>query len=210
VIVAVGLQPTESPRRPKMPGGTATLVYVRPQALRGEDGRSLYTVRAFAEPVGRRSWIGWLEFSSPTGKKRMRTERETTQPELEAVAYWAAGLGTQYLRGALARARRRSRDLSASGPVLVKAHDVEVARPDGVSYRVRTYAREEQRGTWVGWIEFHPIGRAGPILRSGNETSQPDLPAVEYWAAGLEPIYFDGAFARAVRSAKRKGGLAGG
>ena len=36
-----------------------------------------------------------------------------------------------------------------------------------------------------------------PILRTGRETTQPDRRALEYWASGLEPLYFEGAFERA-------------
>jgi hypothetical protein len=37
----------------------------------------------------------------------------------------------------------------------------------------------------------------GRELRTGQETSQPNRDAVAYWAGGLEPIYFEGAFTRA-------------
>jgi hypothetical protein len=35
------------------------------------------------------------------------------------------------------------------------------------------------------------------VLRTGQETTQPSWRAIAYWASGLEPIYFEGAFARA-------------
>jgi hypothetical protein len=34
-------------------------------------------------------------------------------------------------------------------------------------------------------------------LRTERETTQPDKAVLEYWATGLEPIYFEGALARA-------------
>jgi hypothetical protein len=49
----------------------------------------------------------------------------------------------------------------------------------------------------VGWIEFHPLDGEGVFLRTSQETSQPNRAALAYWASGLEPIYFEGAFARA-------------
>ena len=57
----------------------------------------------------------------------------------------------------------------------------------------------EQRvdGTWQGWLEFHPTDTTRPILRTDQETSQPNRAAIEYWADGLEPIYLKGALARA-------------
>jgi hypothetical protein len=33
--------------------------------------------------------------------------------------------------------------------------------------------------------------------RTGQETSQPDRKALEYWATGLEAVYLEGALARA-------------
>jgi hypothetical protein len=47
-----------------------------------------------------------------------------------------------------------------------------------------------------GW-EFHPTDINRPVLRTDQETSQPNRAAIEYWANGLEPIYLEGAFARA-------------
>ena len=35
------------------------------------------------------------------------------------------------------------------------------------------------------------------ILRTDQGTSQPNRAAIEYWADGLEPIYLEGALARA-------------
>ena len=56
--------------------------------------------------------------------------------------------------------------------------------------------KERADGTWEGWIEFHPAG-GGEVLLTDQETSQPNRAALEYWADGLEPVYLDGAFARA-------------
>jgi hypothetical protein len=49
-------------------------------------------------------WEGWLEFEPDDGSEPLRTPRETTQPTLSAMEYWAAGLTFVYLEGALARA----------------------------------------------------------------------------------------------------------
>jgi hypothetical protein len=70
---------------------------------------------------------------------------------------------------------------------------------DGSNSRYTVYAYGEPRadGTWEGWIEFHPLDNARPILRTERETTQPDKTALAYWASGLEPVYFEGAFARA-------------
>ncbi len=68
---------------------------------------------------------------------------------------------------------------------------------DGTAYIVRIYAQERSDGTWAAWLEFHPTDERKPVLRTGQETSQPGRLATEYWSLGLEPIYLDGAFARA-------------
>lgn len=68
---------------------------------------------------------------------------------------------------------------------------------DETIYLARVYGRERTDGTWEGWLEFHPTNRQKPILRTGQETSQPNRVTLEYWALGLEPIYLDGALARA-------------
>ena len=83
---------------------------------------------------------------------------------------------------------------------LIHTHSVHVRTRDGVEYVPRVYGREERPGgTWLGWIEFHPTVPGPPILRTGTETSQPNLEALDYWAGGLQPIYIDGAFERALR-----------
>jgi hypothetical protein len=48
-------------------------------------------------------WEGWLEFESMSGGDVIRTVRETTQPNLTDLNYWATGLTPVYLEGALAR-----------------------------------------------------------------------------------------------------------
>ncbi len=65
----------------------------------------------------------------------------------------------------------------------------------GLEYTVRAYGEPRADGNWEGWLEFHSAH--GAVLRTNRETTQPDREALRYWASGLEPLYFDGAFARA-------------
>lgn len=81
--------------------------------------------------------------------------------------------------------------------VLLQEYTSEVIAADGAIYTVRSYGEERPDGTWTGWLEFVPIDPTKPTLKTGQETSQPNLTAVEYWATGLEPVYFEGAFERA-------------
>jgi len=49
-------------------------------------------------------WEGWLEFVAHDGSLVLRSQRETTQPNLADLEYWASGLTPIYLQGALERA----------------------------------------------------------------------------------------------------------
>ena len=50
------------------------------------------------------TWAGWIEFVPTDGSGRLSTRQETSQPNRDALAYWASGLEDVYLDGALARA----------------------------------------------------------------------------------------------------------
>jgi hypothetical protein len=65
------------------------------------------------------------------------------------------------------------------------------------TFSVAALGQERDDGSWIGWLEFRSLD--GAILTTDQETSQPNREAVAYWAAGLEPIYLEGAFERAVR-----------
>ena len=82
-------------------------------------------------------------------------------------------------------------------PELLQEYATTVTGPDDTTYIVRSYGEERADGTWIGWLEFHPTDGSEPTLRTGQETSQPNRTSVEYWATGLEPVYFEGAFERA-------------
>jgi hypothetical protein len=79
----------------------------------------------------------------------------------------------------------------------IHQYSTRVRGVDGLLYIARTYAAERPDGTWIGWLEFSPDDATHPTLRTDQETSQPNRAAVEYWAGGLEPVYLEGALARA-------------
>jgi hypothetical protein len=79
----------------------------------------------------------------------------------------------------------------------IREHSKTVTDEDGTTYVARIYAEERSDHTWGGWLEFHPTDRRRSALRTMQETSQPNRVTIEYWASGLEPIYLEGAFARA-------------
>ena len=82
---------------------------------------------------------------------------------------------------------------------LIHQPSTRVKTEDGTTYIPCIYGQQRADGTWEAWLEFRPTDERKAVLLTGQETSQPDRDAVEYWALGLEPIYFDGAFTRAQR-----------
>ena len=86
---------------------------------------------------------------------------------------------------------------------LIYEHSARVEDGEGTVYVPRTYGQARGDGTWTGWIELHPENGEGTTLRTGQETSQPNRAALDYWASGLEPIYFEGALARAAKITDR-------
>ena len=66
------------------------------------DGR-VYTAQACGRERQNGMWEGWVEFVPDDGSLVLRSERETTQPNLDALEYWATGLTPVYLKGALER-----------------------------------------------------------------------------------------------------------
>ena len=80
---------------------------------------------------------------------------------------------------------------------VIQEYSIQAQDSAGVSYTILACGQARADGTWEGWIEFHPEGGSGPVLRTGQETSQPDREALAYWASGLERVYFEGALGRA-------------
>jgi hypothetical protein len=85
----------------------AELVHEREVELRDSEGTLYDTARIYANPNGRTTWAGWVEFVPEGGGTPVRTGPETTQSNVEGVAYWATGLQPTYFEGALARALAR-------------------------------------------------------------------------------------------------------
>jgi len=81
------------------------LIHEYKNQVLSEDG-VLYTVLALGELRSDGNWEGWLEFRPESSELSLRTGRETTQPDRNALVYWASGLEPIYLEGALERAIR--------------------------------------------------------------------------------------------------------
>ena len=67
---------------------------------------------------------------------------------------------------------------------------------NGTEYAAQVFGIRRDDGTWAGYLEFHPVD-ADAALHTGQETSQPNRKALDYWAGGLEQIYLEGALKRA-------------
>jgi hypothetical protein len=67
--------------------------------------RQEYVARVYAATHAPGRWDGWFVFFPLHGGRELATDRETTQNSLAAVSYWATGISTTYLEGALQRAR---------------------------------------------------------------------------------------------------------
>jgi hypothetical protein len=63
----------------------------------------LYDAKACGREREDGLWEGWIEFENRATHEVLRTQRETTQPNLTDLTYWASGLTTVYLEGALER-----------------------------------------------------------------------------------------------------------
>ncbi len=84
---------------------------------------------------------------------------------------------------------------------LIQEFTSEIADADGHAYNARAMGRHRQgRTVWEGWLEFTPVGGRGIVRRGQVETTQPNREALAYWASGLEPVYLEGALARAIAS----------
>src|SRR5918995_250226 len=66
------------------------------------DGR-YYRAQACGRELANGQWEAWLEFEDIETGEVLRSQRETTQPNLKDTNYWATGLTPVYLEGSLDR-----------------------------------------------------------------------------------------------------------
>jgi hypothetical protein len=80
----------------------AELLHEFSDPVRDRDGAQ-YVAQAWGRRVDDGRWEAWLVFLPTEQGFARRTERETTQGSLDALAYWVTGVEPVYLEGALAR-----------------------------------------------------------------------------------------------------------
>jgi hypothetical protein len=109
------------------------------ESIEGDDGRP-YRARVLGAETPLGHWEGWLEFSAADGSSPISSGRETTQPNLTDLGYWATGLTRVYLQGALRRALAHAqpagqRPIQSARPTSAPAHappkSPQRARPSG-------------------------------------------------------------------------------
>jgi hypothetical protein len=83
------------------------LLREHPTLVGGTDGDvDAYVAQIRGREIDGGRWEAWIVFVPvQDGGPMRRTERDTTQASREAVEYWAAGVTSIYLQGALARSR---------------------------------------------------------------------------------------------------------
>src|SRR5919202_3822224 len=109
-----------------------------------------YVVRVYAATHAEGRWDGWFVFFPLRGGRELATDRETTQSSLAAVAYWASGISTTYLEGALERARALLPEARLARRAQHAEREEELARAEAAAYAhaaaaARLEAREAAR-----------------------------------------------------------------
>jgi hypothetical protein len=90
---------------------------------------------------------------------------------------------------------------SVLAEALVEYPDV-IIDDDGKRYIARAVGAQVAGHSWHGWIEFESMDD-GAVIRSGRETTQPNLKDAVYWATGITPVYLEGALRRALHPRTR-------
>ena len=105
----------------------------------------IHAVRVCGRQRDDSRWEGWVEFQPADGSPALRTPRETTQPNLTDLQYWAGGLTPVYLEGALDRALAAEdrADVEAS-PQEVPAYAEPAPEPAPGRAPERAYVAVEQ------------------------------------------------------------------
>ena len=114
-----------------------------------------HEARACGREMPGGSWQGWLEFVPLGGGSPVHSPRETTQPNRVDTEYWATGLTTVYLEGALKRA--------LTGPPLVR-----VAPPQPSLFAGPAPSTVKRSGAVSGASVLNPFSvyeKGEPLLR---------------------------------------------
>lgn len=128
---------------------------------------TLYVARACAAPMPDGIWEGWLEFDAIDGTETIRSQRETTQPNRTDTEYWATGLSSVYLEGALRRA--------LTGPVRVPTVAVRPPAFDAPAPPITTAPAAEPA------TPPHAVLDPFSVYRKGEALLRRQLAALSSW-----------------------------
>ena len=82
----------------------AELLREYPMLVGGVDDNA-FVAQIWGRQMGDGRWEAWIVFTPITHGQTRRTERETIQATRAGVEYWASGVTSIYLQGALHRSR---------------------------------------------------------------------------------------------------------
>ena len=144
-----------------------------------------YHARACGAPMTDGTWQGWVEFGPVDGGESIRSGRETTQPNRTDTEYWATGLTTVYLEGALQRALNPLvvRHVAIDTPIFNEPAPprhtavMPATRPDAVLDPFAVYEKEGEAllrrqlaalATWhlVNIVEKYELSHEAPAVLS--------------------------------------------
>ena len=75
-----------------------------PTLVGGVDDKA-FVAQVWGHETSDGRWEAWIVFAPITRGQMRRTERETVQATRAALEYWASGVTSVYLQGALGRSR---------------------------------------------------------------------------------------------------------
>jgi hypothetical protein len=82
----------------------AEMVREYPPLVGGTDDTA-FVAQVWGRQMSDGRWEAWIVFTPVAGGHTRRTDRETMQATRAAVEYWASGVTSIYLQGALTRSR---------------------------------------------------------------------------------------------------------
>lgn len=80
---------------------------------------------------------------------------------------------------------------------LIQQYKRRFRNGNGAEYTIQTWGRRIEDGTWVGWLEYHPLEDGLDVRRTSPETTQPGRRELSYWSSGLERGYLEKSYKRA-------------
>jgi hypothetical protein len=99
-----------------------------------------YVARVYGSCRPDDRWDGCFVFFPLDGGRPVATDRETTQGSLAAVRYWASGISTVYLDGALKRARAMLHEARLARRQAQAEGEEALARAEAAAYEAAAHA----------------------------------------------------------------------